>query len=75
LSKPAQRLLAELKTRTEPASANQLGKAADVNGGSVRSRALRELADLGLADQKDGKWELSAREFYETISPSNGGGR
>lgn len=75
MSIPARRLLEELRKRSEPASANSLGKAANVLGGSVRSRALRELADLGLAVLKGEKWEVSTGEFFESIAPSNGGGR
>lgn len=75
LSAPARRLLEELKSRSAAASLNALGKAANVNGGSVKSRAMQELADAGLATKGPRGWELTTPEFFASIAPSSGGGR
>ncbi|MBX3201799.1 MAG: AAA family ATPase [Labilithrix sp.] len=69
LSKPAQRLHAEMKKRIRPASANDLGKAAGVLNGRGRSKAMRDLADLGLAVETKAGWEVSTTEFFGSIAP------
>ena len=73
LSKPAARLLAELQTRTSPASANDLGKAVGVNNGTVRSRALKELLDGGRVTLKAGKWAVATKEFFDALDPEQVG--
>lgn len=67
LSKPAMKMLAALKQRTSPTSANQLGKECGIQGGSARSRALRELEAASLARCAAGKWSLETGEYFETL--------
>lgn len=65
VSNRALRILDALKTHRAPASANELGKIANMKNGSHRKQALDELSSAGLAVQgPDGKWCLGAEGFF-----------
>jgi hypothetical protein len=71
LSRPALRCLDALRQATAALSANQVGKAADITNGSVRSRALEELRAAGLATIKGGLWSISTQEFFDGLRPKD----
>ena len=66
LSRSARRVRDELRKRSEPASTYALRKVLSMNS-NVCQKALDELGGSGIVVHRDGKWKLSASDFFEAL--------